>query len=103
MRTNQQAVQFYTGNWLGATPRKLVHGGPSSNYPKWSGLAIEQQGYTDAINNPEWGQDHICQYSLTGVRAVRLILVHTDGPGRDFVWTTSYAFSVMEATETKEK
>jgi len=77
INTNQPTVQMYTGNWLGANPRKRVHGGPTLNYAQWSGLAIEQQGYVDAINNPEWKQDHIY------------------GPTRDFHWTSSYKFSIV--------
>jgi galactose mutarotase-like enzyme len=57
--TNQPAVQVYTAYWLD-TPRKAVHGGPSLNYTKWSAVAIEQEGYIDAINTPEWGVDQIC-------------------------------------------
>ena len=49
----------YTGFWLN-TPRKKVHGGPSKTYSKWSAVAIEQEGYIDAINTPEWGVDQIC-------------------------------------------
>jgi aldose 1-epimerase len=56
--TNQPAVQIYTGNWLD-TPRKDAHGGPSKTYSQWSAVAIEQQGYVDAINTPEWGVDQI--------------------------------------------
>ncbi|THU97940.1 galactose mutarotase-like protein [Dendrothele bispora CBS 962.96] len=72
--TNQPAVQVYTSYWLN-TPRKLVHGGPSLNYTKWSAVAIEQEGYIDAINTPEWGVDQIY------------------GPGKDFEWSTTYKFS----------
>ncbi|KAG6820189.1 hypothetical protein H0H93_004182 [Arthromyces matolae] len=56
--TNQPAVQVYTANWLN-TPRKVIHGGPTLNYTKWSAVAIEQEGYIDAINTPEWGVDQI--------------------------------------------
>ena len=61
--TNNPAVQVYTGYWLN-TPRKKVHGGPSLNYSKWSAVAIEQEGYIDAINTPEWGVDQICSYHV---------------------------------------
>ena len=53
-------MQVYTGYWLD-TPRKVVHGGPDVNYTKWSAVAIEQEGYIDAINTPEWGVDQICE------------------------------------------
>lgn len=57
--TNNPATQVYTGYWLN-TPRKKVHGGPSLNYTSYSAVAIEQEGYIDAINTPEWGVDQIC-------------------------------------------
>lgn len=59
--TNQPAVQVYTAYWLD-TPRKVVHGGPTLSYSKWSAVAIEQQGYIDAINTPEFNVDQICEY-----------------------------------------
>ncbi|KAH8111265.1 galactose mutarotase-like protein [Phellopilus nigrolimitatus] len=74
--TNQPAVQVYTGYWLD-TPRKVVHGGPSLNYTKWSAVAIEQEGYIDAINTPEWGVNQIY------------------GPDRNFEWSSTYKFSVI--------
>ncbi|THH08099.1 hypothetical protein EW145_g2927 [Phellinidium pouzarii] len=74
--TNQPAVQVYTGNWLD-TPRKIVHGGPSLNYTQWSAVAIEQEGYIDAINTPEFHMNQIY------------------GPGRDFEWSSTYKLSVM--------
>ncbi|KAF5336804.1 hypothetical protein D9758_015850 [Tetrapyrgos nigripes] len=74
--TNQPAVQVYTSYWLD-TPRKLVHGGPSLNYSKWDAVAIEQEGYIDAINTPEWGVNQIY------------------GPGDNFEWSTTYKFSTV--------
>ncbi|QRW05791.1 galactose mutarotase-like protein [Ceratobasidium sp. AG-Ba] len=75
--TNQPAIQVYTGNWLG-TVRKAVHGGPPLIYDKYSAVAIEPEGYLDAINNPEWNVDQIYY------------------PGRDFKWATTYQFSVVK-------
>ena len=57
--TNQPATQVYTAYWLN-TPRKVVHGGPTLNYTSFSAVAIEQEGYIDAINTPEWNVDQIC-------------------------------------------
>jgi len=74
--TNQPAVQVYTAFWLN-TIRKVVHGGPSLTYGRWAAIAIEQQGYVDAINTPEWGVNQIY------------------GPDRDFEWSTTYKFSVV--------
>lgn len=68
--TNNPAVQVYTGFWLD-TPRKEVHGGPTLNYTKWSAVAIEQEGYIDAINTPEWGVDQICLSFLLVLTAGR--------------------------------
>jgi aldose 1-epimerase len=58
--TNQPVVQIYTANWL-AIPRKRVHGGASLQYENFSAVAIEPEGYVDAINNPAWGVDQICK------------------------------------------
>ncbi|QRW05796.1 galactose mutarotase-like protein [Ceratobasidium sp. AG-Ba] len=58
--TNQPAVQIFSGNWL-QIPRKVVHGGPLMIYDQYSAIAIEPEGYLDAINNPEWGVDQICK------------------------------------------
>ncbi|KAF8500031.1 galactose mutarotase-like protein [Gautieria morchelliformis] len=76
MTTNQPAVQMYTTNFL-STPRKAVHGGPSLNYTTWSAVAIEQMGYLDAINTPEWHVDQIYY------------------PGKDFEWSATYKFSTF--------
>jgi galactose mutarotase-like enzyme len=59
--TNQPAVQMYTAYWLN-TPRKEVHGGPSQVYGPWAAIALEQQGYVDAINTPEWDVNQICTF-----------------------------------------
>ncbi|KAI0365440.1 galactose mutarotase-like protein [Pilatotrama ljubarskyi] len=75
--TNNPAVQVYTAYWLD-TPRKKVHGGPSLNYTKWSAVAIEQEGYIDAINTPEWHVDQIYY------------------PGKDYHWETTYNFSTVD-------
>jgi len=77
--TDQKTVQVYTGNGLGqpGNVRKRVHGGPGRLYQKWSGIAFEQQGYIDAINNPSWKQDHIY------------------GPERAYHWETSHKFSIV--------
>ncbi|KAF8993645.1 galactose mutarotase-like protein [Cyathus striatus] len=73
--SNQPAVQVYTAYWLDL-PRKVVHGGPKLNYTSWSAVAIEQEGYLDAVHNPEWGVDQIYY------------------PGRNFEWSSTYKFSV---------
>ena len=70
--TNNPATQVYTAYWLDM-PRKVVHGGPSLNYTSFSGVAIEQEGYIDAINTPEWGVDQICECDMFCRCCVRLI------------------------------
>ncbi|PIL36318.1 hypothetical protein GSI_00006 [Ganoderma sinense ZZ0214-1] len=37
----------------------VVHGGPDVNYTRWSVVAIEQEGYIDAINTQKWDVDQI--------------------------------------------
>ena len=61
--TNQPAMQAYTGGNFKEIPRKAVHGGPDLNYTKFSAVVLEQQGVIDAINNPEWNVDQICESS----------------------------------------
>ena len=56
--TNQPAVQVFTTNFIDI-PRKRVHGGPALNYSAWSAVALEQEGYIDAINTPEFGVNQI--------------------------------------------
>ena len=60
--TNNPATQVYTAYYLGllGIPRKRVHGGPLLNYTSFGGVALEQEGYIDAINTPEWNVDQIC-------------------------------------------
>lgn len=58
--TDQPAFQVYSGNGLNI-PRKVIHGGPDKNYTKWSAVVIEQESLIDAINNPQWGVDQICE------------------------------------------
>ncbi|KAJ6557985.1 galactose mutarotase-like protein [Mycena capillaripes] len=73
--TDQPVVQVYTAslNML----RKVVHGGPGKQYGTRSTVAIEQEGWIDAINTPEWGVDQIF------------------GPGRNFTWKTEYKFGII--------
>ncbi|KAJ6523699.1 galactose mutarotase-like protein [Mycena vulgaris] len=73
--TNQPAVQVYTASLN--MPRKSAHGGPGKQYGERSTVAVEQEGWLDAINTPEWGVDQIY------------------GPEREFRWSTEYVFSVM--------
>lgn len=61
--TDQPAFQVYSGNGLNI-PRKVIHGGPSKNYTKWSAVVIEQESFIDAINNPQWGVNQICELAF---------------------------------------
>ncbi|KAJ7468049.1 galactose mutarotase-like protein [Mycena latifolia] len=73
--TDQPAVQVYTASLN--MPRKAAHGGASRRYGARSTVAIEQEGWLDAINTPEWGVDQIYD------------------PEREFGWSTEYRFSVL--------
>ncbi|KAF7363258.1 Galactose mutarotase-like protein [Mycena venus] len=72
--TNQPAMQIYT-TFLDE-PRKAVHGGPNLTYDLFSAVALEQEGWLDAINTPAFHVDQI--YGL----------------GREFDWSATYQFSV---------
>ncbi|KAF9533951.1 galactose mutarotase-like protein [Crepidotus variabilis] len=76
IQTDQAAAVVYTAWWLNA-PRKAVHGGPSKSYLNSSAVAIEQQGYIDAINTPEFHQNQIY------------------GPSKDYEWQSVYKFSTL--------
>ncbi|SGY91713.1 BQ5605_C038g11692 [Microbotryum silenes-dioicae] len=78
VRTNQPAVQVYTCNHQGSTPRKHSHGGPDAGfYEKHSCVVLEQQGRIGAIREPEWGEDQ----------------VYT--PSRAYDWWSEYSFSTV--------
>lgn len=72
-----------------------MHGGPTLLYEPHSAVAIELQGYVDAINNPAWGVDQICERPYTTYKS-GVDFVFLDYPGKDFKWTTSYKFSVVK-------
>ncbi|KAF7316270.1 Galactose mutarotase-like protein [Mycena indigotica] len=75
IKTDQPAVQVYTASLN--MPRKNVHGGPEKQYGYMSTVAIEQEGWLDAINTPEWGIDQIYDAK------------------REFTWNTEYRFGVV--------
>lgn len=53
--TDQPSLQVYSGNFLdGTLPRKASQGGPSATYQKHGALAMEAQGYVDAVHHPNW-------------------------------------------------
>lgn len=93
--TNQPGVQIFSGNWL-QIPRKVVHGGPSLIYDQYSAIAIEPEGYLDAINDPEWNVDQICKSLNRTMLTCILTHAYLDHPGRDFKWATTYRFSVVK-------
>lgn len=49
--TSQPALQIYTGNFLGATPRR-----DGKEYQDYAGIALETQSLPDTPNHPEWWQ-----------------------------------------------
>ncbi|KAL5478654.1 hypothetical protein ACEPAI_1931 [Sanghuangporus weigelae] len=69
--------QVYPLYWLN-TPRKVIHSDPVLNRTKYSAVAIEQKGYIYAINTPEGHK--------------------SNGPGKDFSWSTTYRFSTVHYT-----
>ncbi|KAJ7821017.1 hypothetical protein B0H14DRAFT_3471865 [Mycena olivaceomarginata] len=75
IRSDQPAVQVYLASLN--LPRKEAHGGPEKKYGERSTVAIEQEGWINAINTREWNQNQI--YS----------------PERRFNWNTVYTFSVV--------
>ncbi|KII95246.1 hypothetical protein PLICRDRAFT_48209 [Plicaturopsis crispa FD-325 SS-3] len=79
--TDQTALQLYTCDGIYNAslpiPRKKDQGGPSGFYEDHSCVVVEQQGWIDAINNPQWNVDQI--YS----------------PQRDYHWESKYQFSVV--------
>ncbi|KAM0753353.1 galactose mutarotase-like protein [Meredithblackwellia eburnea MCA 4105] len=80
VRTNQPAAQVYSCNGQnGVTPRKFSQGGPKETYGKYSCVVLEQQGWIDAINNPQWGQDQI--YGSAGREVYK--------------WESEYTFTTM--------
>jgi aldose 1-epimerase len=96
--TNQPGVQVYTSYWLN-TPRKATHGGSSKRYGRYGAVAIEQQGYVDAIHNPDWAVDQICALFSTPNRVVPLTITTLllDGPDRSFEWSSTYKFSIVKS------
>lgn len=48
--TTQPGVQIYTGNWLAGSPKNKA-GRP---YEDYEGVAIECQGFPDAVNKPQF-------------------------------------------------
>ncbi|KAI5477180.1 hypothetical protein MNV49_006624 [Pseudohyphozyma bogoriensis] len=70
-------TQMYAcGGMAGDIPRKTSQGGPSGTYDKFSCVVLEQQGYIDGINHPEWGETQVY------------------GPeGPNYSWWSEYTFS----------
>ncbi|KAJ7064962.1 galactose mutarotase-like protein [Mycena amicta] len=75
VNTDQPAVQVYTASLN--MDRKEAHGGSKQQYGRDSTVAIEQEGWLDAINQPEWGQDQIYDAK------------------REFTWNTEYRFGLL--------
>ncbi|KAK4698757.1 aldose 1-epimerase, partial [Phenoliferia sp. Uapishka_3] len=80
IKTNQPAGQVYTcSGQHGLIPRKVSQGGPSTSYDEYSCVVLEQEGWIDGINNPQWGQNQI--YGT---------------PGREhYNWWSEYSFTTF--------
>ncbi|KAL5476380.1 hypothetical protein ACEPAI_3480 [Sanghuangporus weigelae] len=76
-RDKPDSGAVYPLYWLN-TPRKVIHSDPVLNRTKYSAVAIEQKGYIYAINTPEGHK--------------------SNGPGKDFSWSTTYRFSTVHYT-----
>ncbi|KAH8928611.1 galactose mutarotase-like protein [Atractiella rhizophila] len=78
--TNQPSVEVWTCEGIGVAslPRKASQGGATAGiYGSRSCVALEQGGWDDAINHPEWGQNQIYK------------------EGEVVVWESEYRFSVV--------
>ncbi|WP_420583715.1 aldose epimerase family protein [Ruegeria sp.] len=51
LSTTEPGLQVYSGTYLNHPGRKTLSGAP---YMAWSGLALEPQGWPDAVNNPAY-------------------------------------------------
>lgn len=66
VRTNQQNLEIFSCNFFnGSIPVKSsqMHAGVNSSYDLHGCIVIEPQGWVDAINWPQWGQE---EYQIYG-------------------------------------
>lgn len=79
VHSNQIAAQVYTAiGFDGSVPRKASQGGPDKKYGRMSAIALEQQGFIDAVNQPGWGVPSFLR------------------PGEEYKWEATYAFGVAD-------
>jgi len=73
VRTNMQSLEIFSCNWFNGTMRgksDQQYGTNSTYYDLHGCIVIEPQGWIDAINNPQFGQDQNQIYSPTTEPAV---------------------------------
>ena len=73
VRTNMQNLEIFSCNWFNGTLKAKddqQYGSETSYYELHGCIVIEPQGWIDAINNPQWGQDQYQIFSPTTESAV---------------------------------
>ena len=73
VRTNMQSLEIFSYNWFNGTIRgknDQQYGTNSTYYELHGCIVIEPQGWIDAINTPQFGQDQYQIYSPTTEPAV---------------------------------
>ena len=73
VRTNKQSLEIFSCNWFNGTIRgksDQQYGTNRTYYELHGCIVIEPQGWIDAINNPQFGQDQYQIYSPTTEPAV---------------------------------
>lgn len=98
--SDQPALQVYTTGNIGKLniPRKVIHGGPNLTYDAFSGIVLEQEGWVDAINTPEFNVDQICKlpfYLSSLILLCSCMRKCLDGPDRAYDWNATYVFSLV--------
>ncbi|KAJ7827176.1 galactose mutarotase-like domain-containing protein [Mycena olivaceomarginata] len=83
-----------------STSRSEVHGGPEKTYGERSTVAIEQEGWIDAINTPEWNQNQICESLPTSKKRSGILNAQVQEKKKHTTQTTTVTFDhVASATE----
>lgn len=79
----------------------MSQGGPNTAYDQYSCVVLEQEGWIDAINQPEWGQNQVRGPSLEHhPHLLKLIWIWSSlkvygTPGREhYNWWAEYTFSI---------
>lgn len=90
VRTNQQNLEIFSCNWFNGTIKAKADQQASGNgtYDLHGCIVIEPQGWVDAINHPQWGQQEYQIY----------------GPGTEpAVNFATYDFSIVKDNSPKDE